>query len=338
MQTLIEGYRIFPGEHCGSTAMRGLLNHFCDLELPEDVVFGLGAGLECVYLSIPGMNPGAMTFGRSVTMEADLAVALGVDYEEKPEPDDEKAWADVREEVLAGRPTMLSGDIFYLDYREYKVHFPGHRFVLLGFDDEKEVVHIADRIRDEPEVCSYGALFESRNPPDGMSTNNLWGRFLGETVGNDLRTASRLAIDLCAKRMLGEKDGGAGGLTEIAGVESGLAGIRRLAEALPEWGTREDACDLASYNGSCIEKFGNGGGNFRRLYAGFLEWARELDPDLVPPEAAPLAWQSADQWTALANLLWAASDGEDRWNEASAQAAKIVATETELFERLGNAL
>ena len=143
MQTMIEGYRNYPGEHCGSVAMRGLLDFYCGLELPEDVLFGLGAGLDSSYLCVPGMSPSAISVGRTASMEVDLAAALGVDYEEKPDSDDERAWHDVREEVLAGRPTMLSGDIFYLDYRDYKVHFPAHRFVLLGFDDEREVAYIA---------------------------------------------------------------------------------------------------------------------------------------------------------------------------------------------------
>jgi hypothetical protein len=333
MKTLIDGYRSFPGEHCGSVAMRGLLNHYCDLELSENAVFGLGAGLGCGLISIPEMGPSSIVFGRTATMEADLAATLGVDYEEAPEPDDERAWQDVREEVLAGRPTMLSGDILYLDYREFKVHFPGHRFVLLGFDDETEQVWIADRIREEPEVCSYGALFKSRNPPEGMSTKNLWGRFASGEVKNDLPTATRLAITTCANRMLGKEESGGDDQLSAAGT-SGLAAIRQLAEELPEWGRREDSANLASYNASCIEKFGNGGGMFRRIYAGFLEWAHDLDPQLAPAGAAALATQAADGWTALAHLLWKASEGEDRWNEAAQGAAQIAQIEERLFEQL----
>jgi hypothetical protein len=336
MKTLIEGYRNFPGEHCGSVAMRGLIHHYCGLELPENVVLGLGAGVDCMYVSLPGMSPGAVVFGRSATLESDLATALGVDYEERPEPDDDRAWQDVRAEVLAGRPTMLSGDIFYLDYRDYKVHFPGHRFVLLGFDDEREVVHIADRIREEPEVCSYAALFESRNPPEGLSTQNLWGRFRGGDVKHDLTLASRIAIGTCARRMLGEESVALEAFSDGdgSGATTGVAGIRRLAEELPGWGARGDAAELASYNGSCIEKFGNGGGNFRRMYAGFLEWAHELDAARVPAEAADLALQSAEQWTALAHVLWSAGEGDDRWDEAAQRASEIADVEQELFERL----
>lgn len=340
MKTLIEGYRNHPGEHCGSVAMRSLLEHYCGLELPEDVVFGLGAGLESGYLPMPGMQPSAMVIGRTITMESDLAACLGLDYVERSEPDDGRAWQDVREEVLAGRPTMLSGDIFYLDYRDYKVHFPGHRFVLLGFDDAREVVQIADRINEAPETCSYGALFRSRNPPEGLSTQNLWGRFGGGEVGSDLVTASRKALSLCAHRMLGTTAPPAEA-TESPAFGSGafgLAGLARFAEELPGWGTREDAAMLGSYNGSVVEKFGNGGGNFRRMYAGYLEWARELDPAVVPAEAAPLAWRSADEWTAVAHLLWSGGDGADTWQEAAKRVAGIEEIERELFQRIADAL
>lgn len=338
MQTRISDYRNFPGEHCGSVAMRGLLHHYCGLDLPEPVVFGLGAGLDCAVLALPGMTPAAVAFGRTPSMEADLATALGVDYAERPEPDDDRAWQDVREEVLAGRPTMLSGDIFYLDYRDYKVHFPGHRFVLLGFDDEREVVWIADRIREEAEECSYGALFASRNPPEGLSTRNLWGRFGGGEVKHDLTLAARIALDTCARRMLGEARAPFDGVEAPEGAfTTGLAGIRRLAEELPAWGERDDAAELASYNASCLEKFGNGGGNFRRMYAGFLAWAHVRDPERVPAEAPALARGAADQWTALAHDLWASVDDPARWTQAARRATAIGEIERRLFEGLAEA-
>jgi hypothetical protein len=339
MKTMIEGYEIFPGEHCGSASMRGLLKHYCGLELPEPAVFGLSAGLECACFESDAMDPPAAVFGRTGSLEADLGRILGVDYREQPDPDDAHAWEVVREEVLAGRPTMLSGDILYLDYREYKVHFPAHRFVLLGFDDAIEKAFIADRIRPVPEACSYGALMKSRNPPEGLSTHNLWGKFHGTEVGRSLPDAARLAIRECAERMLGRttRTEGAYASASAGNVALGIAGIRRLAESLPAWAEREDATWVASFNARCIEKFGNGGGNFRRLYAGFLEWARALDPKLVPAEAPGLATRAADGWTAIsARLAEASAEGATKkpWQEAAALAREVADVEQTLFERL----
>jgi len=346
MKTLIEGYEIFPGEHCGSASLRGLLKHYCGLELPEAAIFGLGAGIDCLYLENDGMDPKIGVFGRTGSMESDVGRALAIDYRERPEADDEEAWQIVREEVLAGRPTMLSGDILYLDYREYKVHFPAHRFVLLGFDDATEKAFIADRIRPVPEACSYGGLKTSRNPPEGLSTHNLWGRFHGTDVGRSLPEAIRFATRLCATRMLGLETGAAKPDTDTnSGVDfsgvrdhaTGIAGIRRFADALPRWAERDDAAWLASFNGRSIEKFGNGGGNFRRLYAGYLEWARGIDPASVPEKAPALATEAADGWTRIAGLLAEVGEGpaaHPGWSEAARLATRVADLEQSLFEQL----
>jgi hypothetical protein len=275
-------------------------------------------------------------------LEADLGEILQVDYREQTEADDDHAWQVAREEVLAGRPTMLSGDILYLDYREYKVHFPGHRMVLLGFDDEIEKAFIVDRIRAEPEVCSYGALIQSRNPPEGLSTQNLWGRFHGNEVGRSLRDAAAIAIGRAARHMLGNEDGAAkegAFFDEGTRVAIGIAGIERFADELPGWVKRPDVLGVSSFNASCIEKFGNGGGNFRRLYAGFLDWARELDPALVPAGAAELARKAADGWTAASYYLYrVAEEGAvpELFDRAAAQMVEVAATERQLFESLAD--
>jgi len=339
MKTIIEGYQIFPGEHCGSVAMRGLLKHYCGLALPEPAVFGLSGGLDCAYFENAKLDPGVAVFGRTATLEADLGRILGIDYREQPDPDDDHAWDAVREEVLAGRPTMLSGDILYLDYREYKVHFPAHRFVLLGFDDAIQKAFVADRIRDVPEACSYGALRTSRNPPEGLSTFNLWGRFHATDVGRSLPDALRLAIRECAQRMLGLPAAGsaADAPDGFAVAARGVAGIRRFAQALPQWAEREDARAVASFNARCIEKFGNGGGQFRRLYAGFLAWARGLAPRVVPAEAPSLAERAADGWTAISACLLAASAegaGAKPFEDAATLAEHVAEIEETLFQRL----
>ncbi len=338
MRHVIEDYRIRPGEHCGSASMRGLLEYYCDLSLPEDVVFGLGAGLAGGFIDLRGqadMDYAVVIFGRTATFEVDLGRHLGIDYREQTEDDDDHAWAVVRDEVLAGRPTMLAGDIFYLDYRDYKVNFPSHRFVLLGFDDEAEEVYIGDRIRDELETCSLGAVKVSRNAPTAMSDHNRWGRFHGTTVGNDLRTAAASALQQCSLAMLGKgEDPG------FPGAVHGIAGIRAYADALPSAAGLDNAPGTASFNAPLLEKFGNGGGNFRRLYAGFLSWARELDEKRVPKSAPALCTQAADEWTAASNALFLAKDAPHEpgpWKDAAGHVARAADLEETLFTRLAEA-
>ena len=261
--------------------MRNLLHHYCGLDLSESLVFDLGAGVDLLLIEGHDFDPALLVFGRSTSMEADAADALGVDYIEQVELDDDRAWETARREVRENRPTMLSGDIFYLDYREYKVHFPAHRFVLLGFDDDEQVVYVADRLDPEPQACSYGALRKSRNPRGFFSTYNLWGRFEGTAIRHSLEEACARAIDKAAQRMLGRTASELPVLPDPAmRVTQGLAGLAAFAKQLEDWPHREDCEGLASYTSQCLEKWGNGGGNFRNLYAAFLREVREFAPAL----------------------------------------------------------
>ena len=345
MHALIQGYRNIPGEHCGSTAMRNLLFHYCGLELSEEEVFGLGSGLDFVLIRNEANDPAAYTFGRSVTMEIDVAAAFGVEYREQPEPDNTRAWDVVRSEVDEGRPTMLSGDAFYLDYRDFRVHFPSHRYVLLGYDDERRHALVADRIVAETQACSYEALALSRNPPLAISTHNLWGKFHDACVRRSIEDATVYALTKSARRMLGLDTSqtdilGMLGQGMAAEIRSGLAALRAWHEWLPQWRDRGDARALATYSSNTIEKYGTGGGNFRVLYAGFLGRARARIPSLVSEHMVELISGSAASWRVIAASLGAIAAGTEdgAWTAAHAALGDVVAAETELFERLGQHL
>jgi hypothetical protein len=333
---LIDGYRNVPGEHCGSTAMRNLIRHYCGLELSEPMVFGLGSGIDFVLLEIERFAPGVFMFGRSATMETDVADALALSYAEQIEPDDARAWTLVRDEVAAGRPTMLSGDALYLDYRDFRVHFPSHRFVLVGFDESARVAMVADRIDPEPQRCSYDALAASRNPTDFVSTTNLWGKFHDGTVGRGLPEAIRIAIRKAAARMLGEGVSAAQFTRAGATAQGGISGLRQLAERLPDYLRGPGARDLARYAGACIESFGTGGGNFRLMYATFLEEAARVGGVGVDAGDVAAVRGSAALWTDLSKRLrsYAAGDDEDVTAPSIAIVNRIREQEGRVFERL----
>lgn len=345
MKILIENYRNLPGEHCGSAATRNLLYHYCGLELSEPVIFGLGAGIESIFIKVEALDPAISIFGRSIAMEADALNALGIDYREQPEFDNHKAWEDVRNEVIAGRPTMLTGDIFFLDYRNYTVRFPAHRFVLLGFDDDQKIAYVADRVDSAPQACSYEALAESRNPATGISTFNLWGKFFDTTMKNSFEQAAVRALKTCTARMLGTDTSQTELLKSVTGddavIITGIDGLSEFANDLPLWHERKDAARLASYNSQCIEKFGTGGGNFRKLYTEFLDWAARTVPDIVNSKHVSLAGESAQNWTSLAGMLQTASEdpgSPEIWQRTSDQVLKIRDIEEKLFASLKTSL
>jgi len=125
-----------------------------------------------------------------------------------------------------------------------------------------------------------------------------------------------------------------GASTEIS---SGLAALRMWHESLPSWRDRADARALATFSSNTIEKYGTGGANFRVLYAGFLRRARMVVPRLVSERMVELMDRSTAAWNALGASLAAIAAGStnDEWRPAHAALGEVVATETELFERLG---
>ena len=78
MRVMIEGYQNRTGEHCGSIAMRNLLHHYCRLDLSESLIFGLGAGVDLLLIEGHDFDPAVLVFGRSTSMEADVADALAI--------------------------------------------------------------------------------------------------------------------------------------------------------------------------------------------------------------------------------------------------------------------
>jgi hypothetical protein len=117
---------------------------------------------------------------------------------------------------------------------------------------------------------------------------------------------------------------------------AGLDGLKMLQEQLPTWRHKDNLNWILSYASLTIERFGTGGGNFRRLYAAFLEEARAMLPDVVDGRLPALAARSADLWTSLSERL---SGIEEKGDEASWEASveligQIIGIETDLFDSL----
>jgi hypothetical protein len=93
---------------------------------------------------------------------------------------------------------------------------------------------------------------------------------------------------------------------------AGISALERFAAELPEWPARAaseaDRVWCLRYGAQVIEKRGTGGGNFRALYARFLEEAEALLPGLAAGRLSGPMRSIAVGWTRLAGMLRALSD------------------------------
>jgi hypothetical protein len=302
MRYTVPGYVHRPGLHCGSTAMRNLLG-FRGIVLSEPMCFGLGSGAGFLYVPALPVPPGIVFHGRIMEMERALCDALAIPFPERTEEDGDAGWERAREAVLSGHPVLISTDLAHLDYFGTTTHFPGHRVVLFGFDDEAGYAVLSDSEREEPERVSVTSLATSRSssvPPYPME--NRWCIVAPEGQTRPLSEAVPLALGKNARETLSPPPGSA----------AGVSGMRKMAGEIPRWPEMtEDFTFVARFGYQVIEKRGTGGGFFRKLYARYLGEAALHYP---PVEAAGLAGKMvdlADGWTEIAAGLKEISESGD---------------------------
>jgi hypothetical protein len=298
---LVDDYPHRTGEHCASTALRNLLAHH-GTELSEGMVFGLASGAGFFYLRQDELSPTRMFHGRSLDLEQAFAENCGLPLVDRIEPDDEVAWQALRASVDAGQPVMVSTDTFYLGYHATTSHFPGHRCVVVGYDDESECVYIADRKFEDYQVCSYSELRRARNAPDyPASSHNQYGAVSGPLrLGRPLDEAIPVALVRNARAML-EPD---------SALPAGIPAMRTLAADLAGWKDLPDWSWAARFGYQIVVKRGAAGTFFRSLLADFLRESAPRVPGLASAAPARDVDEIAARWCELAALLKDQSERE----------------------------
>ena len=320
--TVVPGYTHRPGNHCGSTALRNMLA-FHGLECSEDLVFGLGAGACFYYVVLDGQSPSRFTNGRVARLEEQFVELTGAALRLETRDDPDESWALAREVVDSGRPALLLTDLYHLDHYGRSAHFPGHAVVLAGYDAER--AYLSDTGFEELQMTSLDNLALARH--EQHPAQPLAGHMFHVPPGSelrDLRSAAPRAIERAVRNMREPE----------LGEFQGLPALRRFAAEVGEWPVAaEDWQWCARFGYQVIERRGTGGGNFPRMYARFL--------DEVGYGESGLAAEAADDWTALASDLLAASEAERPeprlWSQVADGADRVLDAEERLWAALGEA-
>jgi hypothetical protein len=273
------------------------------------MAFGLGGGLGCFFYELPEMDPPLYLVGRGGGLEQGVCEHLGIELDLRRTDDGEEAWRWLREELDAGRPTMVNADIKELDYLRVKLSNTMHDIVVTGYDEDAGVALIADNDREDIQRCSLDSLARARGSQGfpGPSHHATWVmRF------PDVLPEPRVAIERALREAVANmtQQGEA-----LAGLEAGcgLDHVARLAESYPQWPARYGERLARALGGLWvfIVKAGTGGAMFRSLQAGFLRESSELlDGDARLAHAADVYDELAGEWVALAGAAAEARDGD----------------------------
>jgi hypothetical protein len=320
-RVMVSGYRHVPGNHCGSTALRNLLG-FHGVEISEEMAFGLGAGACFYYVVLDGHSPSRFTNGRAARLEENFLELTGAPLRLRTDPDPDASWGLAKDSVDAGRPVLLLTDLYYLDHYGRSAHFPGHAVVLAGYDEE--LAWLSDTAFEDLQTTSLEGLREARHSQQPIFPLEGHAIDLPESAEldrDDLLAHAPRVIERAASQML----------EPPLGEYEGLPALRRFAAEVGGWPeAAEDWQWCARFLYQVIERRGTGGGNFRRMYARFLEEAGY--------EESTIAAEAADDWTSLAIAARTASEPDDadpeHWKALSDAAQQVLDAEERLWATL----
>jgi len=307
-RVIVEDYPHRLGGHCGSGALRDLLEWAgLDWEgVPDEgLVFGLGGGLSFMYTRYPGLTPPVYLVGRNANMELDFCRRLDIRTKRQQGDDPGKAWQIVRSEIDAGRPLMVWSDIAGLPYLRVRLSNTRHDIVVIGYDDGKQTVLIADNDREDFQEVPLDAFLRAQGS-SGFPGPNRFATYPMDFPSRlpDLLDCARSAAAQASRVLLGEDAllFDASTLPKGSLVASGIEGVRTFANDIATWPYRMNPDELTMTVKSLpvfIEKAGTGGGLFRRLEAEFCADVARRTTDRAFAAAAEACRQSVDAWSAL---------------------------------------
>jgi hypothetical protein len=322
-RVMVPAYRHVPGNHCGSTALRNLLG-FHGVEISEEMAFGLGAGACFYYIVLDEHSPSRFTNGRAARLEENFLELTGAPLRLRTDADPDASWEMAKDAVDSGRPVLLLTDLYYLDHYGRSAHFPGHAVVLAGYDDE--LAWLSDTAFEDLQTTSLEGLREARHsqqpifPLEGHAIDVPEGT---EIDRDDLLGHAPKAIERAASQML----------EPPLGDYEGLPALRRFAAEVGDWpDAAEDWQWCARFLYQVIERRGTGGGNFRKMYARFLEEAGY--------DESAIASEASEDWTRLALAARTASEPDEadpeHWKAMSAGAQRVLEAEERLWAALAS--
>ena len=338
-RVFIEEFKHGPGGHCGSTAMRDMLG-FYGHRFTEDMMFGLGAGIDFLFYKSEAVFPPVYIGGRTPDLEQNICGHLGIGMELVTGLGPDDAWAAVKAMMDEGTPAMVHADVYYLDYLQAKRHFPAHRIILVGYDTDREVAFVADNDRDDIQECSLSSLAEARSASFlPRPADNAYYRFDVPAKLVPLEKAVPAAVDLAVRQNLGLGEGRSYFEGEGTEVALGVAGVDAFARDMVDWpaymtpDALEMECKLVYVS---AEKGGTGyGGNFRRMYGRFLV---EATASVGPESFSALGEEFiaiGDIWSELSFTFKELSgDGAGAVAKAHPMAMDICKREREAFTAL----
>lgn len=296
---LFSGFESLETHHCITGSLRHIYvyNHH---PLSEEMLLGIGGGVGFLYWHSKGQIPfigGRHKGNPKHAFEVCVGARTGVQVGDFSTTSGRKARANLLEMLQNNQPAAMyvdMGFLPYFDFGGYEYHFGGHMIVVCGYDEESEMVLVADRDEILHPVSladlekARGSTYKPFPPKHRWFTFDFAAK--REPTGAEIQEAIREQV-------------GAAIHPPISNI--GVKGICKAAKQIVHWpeALDEEMLGLTLFNTHIFidAEGGTGGGIFRYMFGRFLQ---EVGPML----GLPVLDEIADEFKAIG----------DRWQEVAA--------------------
>ncbi|ORU94487.1 MAG: hypothetical protein A6F70_08930 [Cycloclasticus sp. symbiont of Bathymodiolus heckerae] len=307
----LKGFTHVQGLHCSSTCIADIAR-FDDCEISEAMAFGLAEGLGFVYYKDDKLSPTARINGRCSNFEEKFYQRIGSPIAWQP--------SLIKESIQQNRPVLAKTALTELPYYE-PADFFGHGILVVGLDENTQHVSIAESFSAELQNIPTGQFKKATaiNCQPFMSSYSYTSAPIMqfEVTEGMLRDAIKSAMNYM--------------LSDSQPLEGFIAMEKAIAD-IPTWHKYDDWQWHARFAYQSLEKRGTGGGNFRFIYADFLNEASAYLPEITTLSLEKGFRHCAEQWQALASIFKDTFIQEDpnKFEYAAKQLNHIKQLETEL--------
>ena len=319
------------GYHCWSNSLAKIYFHY-GLPLAEEMLFGLGEGLNFMYWEQKGAPPFIGGRGNMKTFVQDIGRRTGVGVNELSTSSARKAQESLLLQMAKEEPLMVRVDMGFLPYFDFgeDYHFGSHTIVICGYDGQEQVL-VSDM---DPNAAGLKAGLYAP-----MTLKEI-GRARGSTFKPFPPKNTYFAFDFSGGRAPGEEE-------ILAAIHKnseamlnppisnfGVKGIRRTAKEIVRWPDRFDDAELRMNLFMIYIMFeigGTGGGIFRPMYGRFLEEAAAVTGSSALAQTAVLLQESGARFSEVALLFKDVLEGGEI-GERIDQAAKLLNKNADLEE------
>lgn len=310
MEKIISKFYPMGGQHCITNALKQIFA-FYNKELSEEMIFGIGEGLDFTYINL---SHSPMVSGRSkiIEFEKTLENNLGIKISITQNKNYSKVFEASKSSIRENHPVLVYADMAYLPYLGMDVnnHFGGHAIILFGYDDNKEVFYVSDRdnsdfpirtpsgtIQKDFHLVSYKDIEKARSSNHRpFPANNKSLRFDFSNYSGINKNMITVSIQNVCDKMLNPD----------ANLK-GLNGIKKFSNEIKKW--RKYGIEKIKVAGitnyfQISHDGGTGGGIFRKMYGNFLiESASILENNSIKKIGEELIL-IAQQWDNIAGSMW----------------------------------